>query len=97
MVARGGGSTTGLGKAIALWTGADQLVVPSTYAGSEMTDIPGEIAEGAKTTRRDPAIRPKVVIYDPDLTLGLPLTVTVASAMNTLAHAMEALYAPDRN
>ena len=73
VVSLGGGSTTGLGKAIALRTGADQVVIPTTYAGSEMTDILGETAGGEKTTRRDPAIRPEVVVYDVDLTLTLPL------------------------
>jgi len=97
LVALGGGSTTGLGKAIALRTGADQVVIPTTYAGSEMTDILGETAGGQKTTRRDPAIRPEVVIYDVDLTLTLPPALTVTSALNAIAHAVEALYAPDRN
>jgi maleylacetate reductase len=97
VVSLGGGSTTGLGKAIAIRTGADQVVIPTTYAGSEMTDILGETAGGEKTTRRDPAIRPEVVVYDVDLTLTLPVALTVTSALNALAHAMEALYAPDRN
>lgn len=97
VVSLGGGSTTGLGKAIAVRTGADQIVVPTTYAGSEMTDILGETAGGEKSTRRDPAIRPEVVIYDVDLTLTLPVPLTVTSALNAIAHAMEALYAPDRN
>jgi maleylacetate reductase len=97
VVSLGGGSTTGLGKAIAVRTGADQIVVPTTYAGSEMTDILGETAGGEKTTRRDPAIRPEVVVYDVDLTLTLPVALTVTSALNAIAHAMEALYAPDRN
>ena len=50
MVALGGGSTTGLGKAIAVRTGADQVVIPTAYAGSEMTDILGETVGGEKTT-----------------------------------------------
>ncbi len=97
VVSLGGGSTTGLGKAIALRTGADQVVIPTTYAGSEMTDILGETAAGEKTTRRSPDIRPETVIYDVDLTLSLPVGLTVTSAMNAIAHAMEAFYAPDRN
>ena len=97
VVSLGGGSTTGLGKAIAVRTGADQLVIPTTYAGSEMTDILGETADGEKTTRRDPAIRPEVVVYDVDLTLSLPVALTMTSALNAIAHAMEAFYAPDRN
>ncbi|MQT15598.1 maleylacetate reductase [Segnochrobactrum spirostomi] len=97
VVSLGGGSTTGLGKAIAVRTGADQVVIPTTYAGSEMTDILGETADGEKTTRRSPDIRPETVIYDVDLTLSLPVKLTVTSAMNAIAHAMEAFYAPDRN
>jgi maleylacetate reductase len=97
VVSLGGGSTTGLGKAIAVRIGADQIVVPTTYAGSEMTDILGETAGGEKTTRRDPAIRPEVVVYDVDLTLTLPVTLTVTSALNAIAHAMEGFYAPDRH
>ncbi|MCX7890489.1 MAG: maleylacetate reductase [Rhodobacteraceae bacterium] len=97
VVALGGGSTTGLGKAIATRTGADQVAIPTTYAGSEMTDILGETAGGQKTTRRDPSIRPETVIYDVDLTLSLPAGLTVCSALNAIAHAVEALYAPDRN
>lgn len=97
VVSLGGGSTTGLGKAIAIRTGADQVVIPTTYAGSEMTDILGETAGGEKTTRRDPAIRPEVVVYDVDLTLTLPVGLTVTSALNAIAHAMEGFYAPDRH
>ncbi len=97
VVAVGGGSTIGLAKAIAVRTGADQVVVPTTYAGSEMTDILGESSGGQKTTRRDPAIRPEVVIYDVDLTLTLPVALTVTSALNAIAHGVEVLYAKDGN
>ena len=97
VVSLGGGSTTGLGKAIATRTGADQIVIPTTYAGSEMTDILGETSGGEKTTRRDPSILPETVIYDVDLTLTLPQSLTVTSGLNAMAHAAEALYADDRN
>ena len=97
VVSLGGGSTTGLGKAIATRTGADQVVVPTTYAGSEMTDILGETTGGEKSTRRDVSVRPEVVVYDVDLTLTLPIGLTVTSALNAIAHAMEGLYAPDRH
>ena len=72
-VAIGGGSTTGLGKALALRTNLPQIVVPTTYAGSEMTNILGETADGKKTTQRSARILPETVIYDVDLTLGLPV------------------------
>jgi maleylacetate reductase len=97
VVAIGGGSTTGLSKAIAVRTGLPQIVVPTTYAGSEMTPILGETADGTKTTRSDPAILPEVVIYDVDLTLGLPPVLSGTSGINAIAHAVEALYARDRN
>lgn len=97
VVSLGGGSTIGLGKAIALRTNVDQIVIPTTYAGSEMTDILGETSDGQKTTRRDAAIRPETVIYDTELTLTLPLKMTMTSALNAIAHVVEGLYAPDRN
>src|SRR5580698_7153804 len=86
VVSLGGGSTTGLGKAIAVRTGSDQIVIPTTYAGSEMTDILGETKGGEKTTRRDPSILPEAVIYDVDLTLTLPQSLTATSGLNAMAH-----------
>nr|WP_308209190.1 maleylacetate reductase [Actinoallomurus purpureus] len=97
VLAVGGGSTIGLGKAVALRTGLPQLVLPMTYAGSEMTPILGETSEGRKTTRRLPEVRPRVVIYDVDLTLTLPPAISAVSGLNALAHAVEALYAQDRD
>jgi maleylacetate reductase len=97
LVSFGGGSTIGLGKAIAWRNNAPHLVVATTYAGSEVTDILGETEARVKTTRRDPRIRPKAVIYDPELTLGLPVAMSVASGLNAIAHAVEGLYATDAN
>jgi alcohol dehydrogenase class IV len=96
-IALGGGSSTGLGKAIALCTDCPQLVIPTSYAGSEMTNILGETADGAKTTKRDPKIQPESVIYDPDLLDTLPDKFAATSGMNAIAHAVEALYAVDGN
>ncbi|SEQ75343.1 Alcohol dehydrogenase, class IV [Loktanella sp. DSM 29012] len=97
IVALGGGSTIGLGKAIAWRNDAPQIVVATTYAGSEVTDILGQTKDGEKSTVRDPKIRPEVVIYDPALTTGLPVAMSVASGLNAMAHAVEGLYAPDGN
>lgn len=96
-VAYGGGSTTGLGKAIAYRLDTPQVAVPTTYAGSEVTAILGQTEGGRKTTVKHPAILPELVIYDPELTLDLPLPTTVTSGLNALAHAAEGLYAKDRN
>jgi len=91
----GGGSTTGLGKAIALEFGAPIIAVPTTYAGSEMTPVWGLTEAGEKRTGNDPKVLPVSVIYDPELTVGLPVGLSVTSGFNAIAHAVEALYAPD--
>jgi maleylacetate reductase len=97
VVSLGGGSTTGLGKAIAYRTDLPQIVIPTTYAGSEVTSILGQTEGGRKTTLRHPKILPEVVIYDATLTTGLPIGLSVTSGLNAMAHAVEALYAQDRN
>ena len=94
-MAIGGGSTTGLGKAIALDSGLPIIAIPTTYAGSEMTPIYGLTEGGVKKTGRDARVLPKTVIYDPKLTLTLPLGLSVTSGMNAIAHAVEGLYAQD--
>ncbi len=97
IVALGGGSTTGLGKAIAYRTDLPQIVVPTTYAGSEATPILGQTEAGQKTTLTDPKVQPEVILYDAELVATLPIGMTVTSALNAIAHAAEALYAKDRN
>lgn len=97
VVGLGGGSTIGLGKAIALRTGLPQIAVPTTYAGSEMTPILGQTENGVKTTLRNTVVLPKSVIYDVSLTLSLPPALSATSGLNAMAHAVEALYAQDRN
>ena len=97
VVALGGGSTIGLGKALAYQTDCPQIVVATTYAGSEVTPILGQTENGLKTTIRDAKVLPEVVIYDAQLTLGLPVPMSVTSGLNAIAHSIEALYAQDRN
>ena len=96
-VAIGGGSTIGLGKAIALESGLPIVAIPTTYAGSEMTPIYGLTEGGAKKTGRDAKVLPRTVIYDPLLTLGLPAKISGPSGMNAIAHCVEALYAENAN
>lgn len=97
VLSAGGGSTIGLGKALALRKPLLQIAVPTTYAGSECTPILGQTEDGIKTTMRDDKLRPLLVIYDSELVVGLPTTMTVTSALNAMAHAVEALYAKDRS
>jgi maleylacetate reductase len=96
-VAIGGGSTIGLGKAIALESSLPIVAVPTTYAGSEMTPIYGLTEDGVKKTGRDRRVLPKVVLYDPELTLTLPPRIAGPSGMNAIAHCVEGLYALDGN
>jgi maleylacetate reductase len=96
-VAIGGGSTIGLGKAIALEFGLAIIAVPTTYAGSEMTPIWGLTEAGVKRTGRDIKVLPRTVIYDPLLTLSLPPQLSGTSGINAIAHCVEALYSASGN
>jgi maleylacetate reductase len=94
-LAIGGGSTIGLAKALSLRLGLPSVAVATTYAGSEMTPVWGLTEDGRKTTGRDPVVLPSTVVYDPDLTHALPAAVSGPSGLNAIAHAVEALYAPN--
>lgn len=96
-VSIGGGSTTGLAKAIAMVSDLPIIALPTTYAGSEMTPIWGLTEAGIKKTGRDTRVLPRTVIYDPDLTLTMPPALSGTSGMNAIAHCVEALYAEDAN
>ena len=97
LVAVGGGSAIGVAKAVALESALPILALPTTYSGSEMTPVYGITAAGRKRTGRDPRVLPRVVIYDPELTLDLPSAVSGPSGMNALAHCVEAFYGPGAN
>ncbi|UGY29266.1 maleylacetate reductase [Bradyrhizobium septentrionale] len=97
VVAIGAGAATGLSKAIALRTDLLQLILPTSYAGSEMTPVLGETVDGVKTTQSSPKILPEAVIYDVNLTLSMPAKFSAISGLNAIAHAAEALYARDGN
>ena len=93
----GGGSAIGTAKAVALEVPLPIVAVPTTYAGSEMTPVYGTTDGLRKRTGTDLSVLPKVVVYDPELTLSLPPSVTGPSAMNAMAHCVEAFWAPGAN
>lgn len=93
----GGGSTTGAAKAVAITTRLPILAVPTTYSGSEVTPVWGTSEDGVKTTGTDPAVLPRTIVYDPELTASLPPDLAAASALNAMAHCLEAFWAPRRN
>jgi maleylacetate reductase len=94
IVSIGGGSATGLAKAVALTTGLPIIAVPTTYAGSEATNVWGITEGGRKTTGTDDRVLPRTVVYDASLTLGLPVAMSVASGLNALAHCVDSMWAP---
>lgn len=94
LVSVGGGSTTGLAKAVALTTGLPIVAVPTTYAGSEATAVWGLTEAGRKTTGVDAAVLPRAIVYDAALLLTLPVEMSVASGLNALAHCVDSLWAP---
>jgi len=97
IVAIGGGSAIGLAKAMALEKYIPQVVIPTTFSGSEQTNIYGISAGGVKKTGRDDKVLPGIVIYDPALFLTMPRDLAVTSAMNAMAHLMESMYSPSEN
>ncbi|MFC4296549.1 maleylacetate reductase [Castellaniella hirudinis] len=92
LIAVGGGAAIGLAKAVALETDCSYIAVPSTYSGSEMTGFCGITIDGVKRMHTSLRMLARTVIYDPELTLGLPVQVSAESAMNAMAHCIEALY-----
>jgi maleylacetate reductase len=94
LVSVGGGSTTGLAKAVALTSGLPVVAVPTTYAGSEATPVWGLTEGTRKTTGTDPRVLPRVIVYDAALTMSLPVPMSVASGLNALAHCLDAMWGP---
>jgi maleylacetate reductase len=97
VVTVGGGSATGLGKAVAQACDLPLIAVPTTYSGSEMTPIWGRTSEGRKQTWSDARVLPRTVVYDPELCVGMPPRLAAASGMNALAHCLEALWSAGAN
>ena len=94
VVCIGGGSTTGLAKAVALTTGLPIVAVPTTYAGSEATNVWGLTKDATKTTGVDPRVLPRAIVYDASVTTSLPVDLSVVSGLNALAHCVDSMWAP---
>lgn len=94
IVTVGGGSTTGLGKAVALTTRLPIIAVPTTYAGSEATNVWGLTDGETKTTGEDARVLPRSIIYDATLLTTLPSDLSVASGLNALAHCVDSMWGP---
>src|SRR5579862_2444630 len=96
LIAAGGGAAIGLAKAIARETGLPILALPTTYSGSEATPIHGTTDGERKITGRDAKVLPRTIVYDPELTVGLPAAVSAASGMNAIAHCVEGVWIAER-
>ncbi|WP_345524451.1 maleylacetate reductase [Nocardioides endophyticus] len=94
VVSVGGGSTTGLAKAVALTTGLPIVAVPTTFAGSEATDVWGLTRGETKTTGVEVKVLPCSVVYDATLLRSLPSEMAVASGLNALAHCIDSMWGP---
>jgi maleylacetate reductase len=101
VIGLGGGSPIGMAKAIGFELRLPIIAIPATYAGSEMTPVYGithtDQDPPRKVTISDAQITPRLVIYDPELTLALPPELTASTGINALAHCIEALYSQTRN
>ncbi|MEV5072727.1 maleylacetate reductase [Microbacterium sp. LMI12-1-1.1] len=90
----GGGSSTGLAKIVARETGLPIVAVPTTFAGSEATNVWGQTEGERKTTGVDDKVLPRVVVYDASLMATMPATLAMSSALNAVAHAIDGFWAP---
>jgi maleylacetate reductase len=98
VVTVGGGSTTGLGKTVVMGgspvAGLPLVAVPTTYAGSEATNLWGMTSKATKRTGVDDRVLPATIVYDASLLTTLPRDVAVASGLNALAHGVDAMWGP---
>jgi len=95
LVGLGGGSAIDTAKAVSARTGLPLVAVPTTYAGAEWTPYFGMRDEERRLKTGGSGARTVAIVYEPELTLGLPRDETGGTAMNALAHSVEALYPGD--
>ena len=97
LVAYGGGSAIGLAKMIAHSADIPIIAVPTTFSGSESTNLEGMLEDGVKRLHQSERMLPSTIIYDPELVRGLPREVAIPSGFNAIAHAVEAFYSSGAN
>src|SRR2546428_3432756 len=106
LIGLGGGSPIGTAKAAVsrLAGGATAgdvrwivAAIPTTYSGSEVTPVFGttDVVHRRKEVVRNPGIRPRLVLYDPELAIDTPSDLTAGTGINALAHCVEGLYSND--
>jgi maleylacetate reductase len=97
VLAVGGGSAIDLGKAISAGASLPLVSLPTTYSGSEWTSYFGVRDPGRRMRGGGRGANPVAIVYEPELTVDLPLETTVGTSMNALAHCAEALYVEGHN
>ena len=97
LLAVGGGSAIDLAKAISVETGLPIVSVPTTYSGAEWTPSFGVRDHDRRMRGGGSGANLAGIVYEPELTLGLPNEVTVGTSLNSLAHTAEALYVKGRD
>jgi maleylacetate reductase len=97
LVALGGGSAIDTAKAVSAATGLAVISIPTTYSGAEWTQSFGVRNPATRSKEGGAGARVEAIVYEPELTLDLPLRDSGGTAMNALAHCAEALYVPGRS